>query len=62
MPVRWPPAGVGSVDPATGAGEIDEHEMLGALLLVGEEVFFEGNVLGVRRAALAGAGNGTDLH
>ncbi len=43
------------------AREIDEHEVLGAFLLVGEQVLLEGEVVGVGGAAFARAGDGTDL-
>ena len=40
------------------AAEVDEHDVFGAFLGVGEEVFFEGFVFGVGLAAAAGAGEG----
>ena len=40
------------------AAEVDEHDVLGALLFVGEHFGFEGAVFGFVGAALAGAGDG----
>ena len=43
------------------AGEVDEHEVLGALLGVGEELRLQAAVGGLVGAAGAGAGDGADL-
>ena len=42
------------------AAEIEQHQVLGALLLVGEQAFRVGAVLGGGRAARAGAGDRPD--
>jgi hypothetical protein len=52
-----------AADPAdVVAGEIDEHEVFGQLLFIGEEFLFEGQIVGDRCAAFAGAGDGADFH
>ena len=44
------------------AGQIDQHDVLGALLGVGEQLLFQGNVFRRRRSAAARAGDRANLN
>ena len=50
-------------DPAdVVAGEVDEHEVLGGFLLVGQQILLQFLVLGFSGSTVPGAGNGTDFN
>ena len=44
------------------AAQVDEHDVLGALLGIGQQLFGQGTVLGLVGAAAAGAGQRPDRH